>query len=356
MRWGVRYLSADGTVRAGIVAENHTGRLELREHGASPAADREPADSPAAESPAPGIVVGALTDWHVHLQLVDTAALTGGVVGRVFDLGGEPGTLTRLAARPPGDLRIEYAGAFFTAPGGYPSDRDWAPAGSFRELENAADARQAVADMAAAGASAVKIASNAEAGPVLSEEIFTATVDAARAAGLPVIAHAEGAGEAMRVLRLGATVLAHTPFSERLSHAELAAHAAQATWISTLDVHGWGEPTTNWEIARDNLAGFHALGGNVRYGTDLGNGPLPLGLNPRELAGLASAGLTPLEQLAAAAPADPTLAGARLVWVPGTGSQLDVAAARPLTASDLTAAVTTRAGSSATRPVDREDL
>ena len=38
---------------------------------------------------------------------------------------------------------------------------------------------------------------------------------------------------------------------------------------------------------------FAALGGTVLYGTDLGNGPLPLGINERELRALADAGLGP---------------------------------------------------------------
>ena len=57
-------------------------------------------------------------------------------------------------------------------------------------------------------------------------------------------------------------------------------------WMSTLDIHGYGEGGAAFEIAADNLARFSARGGTVLYGTDLGNGPLPAGLNGRELAAL----------------------------------------------------------------------
>jgi len=51
--------------------------------------------------------------------------------------------------------------------------------------------------------------------------------------------------------------------------------------------------TEGFELASDNLARFHAAGGRVLYGTDLGNGPLPVGLNRREIEALLDAGLSP---------------------------------------------------------------
>ncbi|WP_139315864.1 hypothetical protein [Cellulosimicrobium sp. CUA-896] len=61
--------------------------------------------------------------------------------------------------------------------------------------------------------------------------------------------------------------------------------------MSTLDIHGWGAPTPEQDVAIDNVRRFVAAGGTVVYGTDLGNGPLPLGVNRRELRALAAAGL-----------------------------------------------------------------
>ena len=293
-----------------------------------------------------GVVTGGFTDWHVHLHLIDSAGLAGSPITRVLDLGGDPASLAQTAqaarlaqtqsnntARPP---EVLYAGAFLTPSGGYPSDRSWAPEATYREVATEADATAAVHEMATHGASAIKIASNREAGPVFSDEVFRAIVEAARAAGLPVVAHAEGVGEALRAARLGATRLAHAPFSERLNGDELAELAASTEWCSTLDIHGWGKPTPEHEVAVANVKAFVRLGGRLLYGTDMGNGPTPIGLNPRELASLASAGLTPEQQIAALTPGAPRSPNATLLWVPRDDrGELQVAAARRLLANDL---------------------
>ena len=296
-----------------------------------------------------GVVTGGFTDWHVHLHLIDPTALAGSPITRLHDLGGDPASLAQLAqtaqatslaqtqsnntARP---AEVLYAGAFLTPPGGYPSDRTWAPEATYREVTDSRDAAAAVREMTAAGASAIKIASNREAGPVFSDEVFRAIVEAARAAGLPVVAHAEGVGEALRAARLGATRLAHAPFSERLNGDELAELAASTEWCSTLDIHGWGKPTPEHEVAVTNVKAFVRLGGRILYGTDMGNGPTPIGLNSRELASLAAAGLTPEQQLAALTPGDPRSPNTTLLWVPlDNRGELQVAAAHRLLANDL---------------------
>lgn len=302
----------------------------------------DPARAAAAVPLESGIVTGGFTDWHVHLHLADWAALAESPITRVHDLGGDPASLSRIAAGaafgtgPVRPFEVLHAGAFLTPPGGYPSDRSWAPSGTYREVADVRGAAAAVKAMAAAGASAIKIASNLETGPVFSDEMFKAIVASARELGLPVVVHAEGTGEALRAARLGATRLAHAPFSERLSDDELAELAARTSWCSTLDIHGWGEHTQEYEIAVANVAGFVRHGGTLLYGTDMGNGPTPVGLNSRELSGLAAAGLTPEQQLAALTPGDPLRSNAELVWVPRGGrGELDLAKARRLRASDI---------------------
>jgi hypothetical protein len=86
--------------------------------------------------------------------------------------------------------------------------------------------------------------------------------------------------------------LAHTPWTHRLD-GEVVAEAVEAgqAWVSTLDIHGYGTPSADQDRAVDNLARFHAAGGRVLYGTDLGNGPLPEALNLREVGLLLDAGL-----------------------------------------------------------------
>lgn len=280
---------------------------------------------------ADGVVIGGFTDHHVHLQLVDHTLLAGSRLGRVVDLGGNPDVVRDLPgareakreSRPrevvesasesspggafltthakPGVL-IEFAGAFLTPVGGYPSDRAWAPAGSFRKIPSEADAAAAVTEMADAGASRIKVASNSTAGPVFDDDMFRTIVELAAARGLPIVAHAEGAGEAQRAVRLGASALAHAPFTERLTDDEIAEQAASVVWISTLSIHD----ATARATAVDNVRRFHAAGGTVRYGTDMGNGPTPVDLNPHEIDALREAGVDGADLLRILDPVDPS--------------------------------------------------
>lgn len=291
-----------------------------------------------------GVVTGGFTDWHVHLHLINRSALAGTPITRVHDLGGSPGELQRLATphaesgefSSASGIEVLHAGAFLTPPGGYPSDRAWAPPESYREVTSVADARTAVGEMASAGASAIKVASNSESGPVFSDEIFTAIVAAARDHRLPVVAHAEGRGEAVRAARLGASRLAHAPFTEVLSPEEITELAVRTSWCSTLDIHGWGQYGREHEIAVANVAAFVRAGGRLLYGTDMGNGPTPVGLNVRELESLAAAGLSSEEQLTALTPVDPRRPDATLMWVPrDRHGALDVRGARGLQPADL---------------------
>ncbi len=323
------------------------GRLLLRHEPA-------PADAPRLD----GVIVGGYTDHHVHLQLVDHTLLAGSALGRVLDLGANPEVVAQLAVhnssmnspragsgatsapraavleelRTPHRPEIVFAGAFLTPPGGYPSDRDWAPGGSVREVGDAASAARAVREMADAGASCIKVASNAHAGPVFDDALFRLIVELAAERGLDVTAHAEGQGEAQRVARLGARRLAHAPFTERLSDDEIAEQAASVSWISTLAIHSGADLT----VAIHNVRRFHTAGGTVRYGTDMGNGPTPVGLNGAELRALRDAGLEDAALLRALAPCDPRDASALLLLLPGRSpATADPSLARPLTPADL---------------------
>lgn len=326
------------------------GRLLLRDEPA-------PADAPRLD----GVIVGGYTDHHVHLQLVDHTLLAGSALGRVVDLGANPEVVAQLAVHKSGQtgteaaetrsegvaaavrpelwtapgahqVQIVFAGAFLTPPGGYPSDRDWAPGGSVREVADAASAARAVSEMADAGASCIKVASNAHAGPVFDDALFRLIVELAAERGLDVTAHAEGQGEAQRVARLGARRLAHAPFTERLSDDEIAEQAASVSWISTLAIHSGADLT----VAIHNVRRFHAAGGTVRYGTDMGNGPTPVGLNGAELRALRDAGLDDAALLRALVPCDPRDASALLLLLPGRSpATADPSPARPLTPADL---------------------
>ncbi len=244
----------------------------------------------------PGTVLPGLCDAHVHSALADLPTVRAGGISSVWDLGGVPEKVAALAAR--GAPAVRFAGPFLLAPGGYPSDRSWAPAGSCREVRSAADAAVAVGEARAAGATLVKVTAHAG-GPLLSAATLAAVVQAAHAADLPVVVHAEGPGTVASAVTAGADFLAHTPWTEAVDDALIRDSAARMTWISTLDIHGWGRATPEQDVALGNLRRFLGHGGKVRYGTDLGNGPLPLGINARELRALQRAGMTPGDILTA---------------------------------------------------------
>ena len=281
----------------------------------------------------PFVVLGAPTDAHVHLGLVDRDAVARSVLGRVIDLGGDlsaPRELAGDAAIPP--VSVEFAGPFLTAPGGYPSDRSWADPAWVREIGDVDAAVGAIDEIAEAGATRVKVASNAAAGPTFSDEMLETLVALAGRHGLPVVVHVEGPGEAARALRAGARLLAHAPFTELLSAREITEHAERVTWISTLAIHPAG--SAERATAVENVAAFHAVGGRIRYGTDMGNGPTPAGLNLAELDALRDAGLTTSDLLVALDLADPRNPASRLMMVDGEGDDLDFASARPMTADE----------------------
>lgn len=241
-----------------------------------------------------GTVLRGFLDAHVHLALIDPTALAAGGIARVLDLGGwipdeADGSFPETA----------YANQFLTAPGGYPSRQPWAPAGSVCEVATATDAQAAVDRQLAAGASVIKVALNSEAGPVSATDVLSAIVARAHERETSVVVHAQGVGQAVRAFVAGVDALAHTPFSERLVDELVEAMAGRMTWISTLDIHGWGEHNDNFARASDNLRRFHARGGQVLYGTDLGNGPLRVGLNRREIDALLGVGMGPDEVIGA---------------------------------------------------------
>ena len=242
-----------------------------------------------------GVALPPFTDHHVHLHLIEVHALPAHGIAAAVDLGGDP---VELARRPRnGFPRIAYAGAFLTAPGGYPVGRSWAPPAIAREVHDASThagvaggAATAVDEQAVFGASVIKVALNAASGPVLDAATLAAIVAAAHERGLPVVAHVEGTGMTELAIGAGVDALAHTPFSELVSPDALArAAAAGQRWISTLSIHG--DDAAAAATAQANLTAFVRAGGGVLYGTDLGNGERVPGIQGAELAALDAAGV-----------------------------------------------------------------
>jgi len=246
----------------------------------------------------PGALLPGFRDSHVHLGLIEPRTLIAGGLAAVDDLGGDPGRLIEWASDDAVPA-LRYAGAFITAAGGYPSTRAWAAALSVCEVSTREQAITVVAEQVAAGASLIKVTLNTDDGPVIADETLASLVEYAHSRGCEVVAHAQGIGQAQRAFEAGVDRLAHAPWSERLDDDLIEAMAqtdprflgGRHSWVSTLDIHGYGQRGIDFHIASNNLRRFHLTGGIVRYGTDLGNGDLPPGLNQRELTALQDAGV-----------------------------------------------------------------
>jgi imidazolonepropionase-like amidohydrolase len=163
---------------------------------------------------------------------------------------------------------------------------------------------------------------NAEAGPTPSDAALAAICDAARAAELPVTAHAQGRGQVERALGAGVDELAHTPWTDRLSDEVLQTAASRLRIVSTLDILSFGRDTPEIRTALDNLRRFHVAGGTIVYGTDLGNGSIPPGIHDREARLMVEAGMESEEVLEAMirAPLEP---GAPADLIALAGNPLD---------------------------------
>jgi hypothetical protein len=285
----------------------------------------------------PGTLFSPFTDSHVHLGLIEPEQLARGGIGRVLDLGWSPDVAALWPERGRVDARwpeVQVAGGLLCPPGGYPSRAGWAPGDASVVVADAADAERAVVRMRDLGGSVVKLTLNSDVGPVFDDDVLRAIAVAADRVGLLTVAHVQGLGQVRRALDAGLLRFAHAPFSELLTD-ELLDRAADGTWISTLDIHRADDGdrpadagddslgSAAQEVAITNLRGFRERGGHVLYGTDLGNGDLPVGVNERELRALQRVGLGREALLAALGSDDSLDAGQdgahwtpRASWVP----------------------------------------
>jgi len=242
------------------------------------------------------LMPGAI-DHHVHIRLSDPRSVLHGGVTFCRDLAWAPEEIFPLVDISQGtDFEgpaIVAAGPMITAVGGYPSQAGWCPPGGWLEVKGAEQAVAAVDRVAAQDPAIIKVSLNSEAGPTLSDAELVAICGAAHGSDLSVTAHVEGRGEAQRALGAGVDELAHCPWTERLPDELVEALARRTGVVSTLDIHGYGIRTPELDIAVDNLRRFAEAGGRVRYGTDLGNGPIPPGIHATEAAHLSAAGLEP---------------------------------------------------------------
>ena len=255
----------------------------------------------AVETRSVAFLLPGFRDEHVHIRLSDPRRILASGVTRVRDLAWPLEEIAALAGRSASPSfagpAIEFCGPMLTAPGGYPTDRAWAPPGTGLEVSGADDARRAAERILDAGAVALKVALNAEAPPVLGDRELAAICEVANRRGSRVIAHAQGRGQVERALDAGVDELAHTPWTEPLATAVVGELARRCRIVSTLEMHRACGDLEALEVAVANLAAFHAAGGRIAYGTDLGNGPQATGISVAELWHLARVGLSDEELL-----------------------------------------------------------
>jgi imidazolonepropionase-like amidohydrolase len=234
-----------------------------------------------------GFLMPAAADRHVHIALSDPGAVLLGGVAAVRDLAWLPDVIFPMADASELPMFtgpvIRAVGPMLTGPGGYPTGVGWAPPGTGLEIRGAVEATKAVGALADRGAAAIKVSLNAEAGPTPTDAELAAIVQAAHDRRLPVTAHVQGAGQAERALGAGIDEFAHCPWTESLPEAVIEAAAKTMRIVSTLDIWSYGKVTPELRVAAGNLARFRAAGGRVVYGTDLGNGAIPPGIDVREV-------------------------------------------------------------------------
>lgn len=238
----------------------------------------------------PGVV-----DHHVHIGLSDPAKVLLGGVTAVRDLAWPPEVIFPMVdistSTDYEGPHVSATGPMITATGGYPTRARWAPPGTGLEVRGPEEAAAAVHRVADQDPAAIKIALNADAGPTLSDAELLAVCDTAHERDLTVTSHVQGKGQTERALGAGVDELAHCPWTERLSEHMIERLARSVAIVSTLDIHSYGQITPELRTAVANLFDFIRAGGTVRYGTDLGNGPIPPGIHVREVQHLAAARL-----------------------------------------------------------------
>jgi imidazolonepropionase-like amidohydrolase len=231
------------------------------------------------------MLVPAFSDAHVHLAIAgdpraDAEALVRSGVAAVLDLGAPERTLPTLRDLLP--LQVALAGPLLTAPRGYPT-QTWGADGYGLEIASEEEASDAVARVAALGASIVKLALDGRF-PVLDQAVARRAVEEAHRRHLLVAAHALEPHLVRLAVDAGVDVLAHAPVGALPDDLVREIGTRRLRVISTLHAYG-GEGV-------ENLRRLREAGAIVAYGTDLGNEGTSPGIDAEELSLLAAAGLS----------------------------------------------------------------
>jgi imidazolonepropionase-like amidohydrolase len=203
-----------------------------------------------------------------------------------FDLATALEVRHRLQTGALAGPRLLITGPAITAPGDHPAQGPVCRGNPFCgshlviQLNDAAAARAAVRDLAAAGVDAVKAIVDKQNVPevFLSEAVVAAVIDEAHLLGLPAYLHTERADDMAALARLGADRFVHTPIVGQIADGAGAAllrdrGVAIATtvsftspqWSKAIDGEFVPEPH---ELVLDNVRHLWDEGVIVAFGTD----------------------------------------------------------------------------------------
>lgn len=260
-------------------------------------------------------LIPGFIDAHVHIAFADPHTVVANGLTTVRDLAWTPSQIWPLVRASQSDRfdgpRLLAAGQMLTVEGGYPTHSGWAPPGAAR-IVGRDDAKDAVAEQVESGATVIKVALNAEAGPTLPERVVREIVAEAHTHGLRVSAHVTGLHQLRKALDSGVDELAHMLMSEERVPSRMIDEMVEKrmTVVPTLSVRFGSDQ----EIAIDNVRRFIHAGGRVIYGTDLGNaGPRP-GIDEREIDAMVRCRMDGRSIIASA-----TVDAARYLGLDGTG-------------------------------------
>lgn len=258
----------------------------------------DPSDVDADIIQADGVVlVPGFIDAHVHIEFFEPRSLLEGGITTARDLGWPPERIFPLAEASreedfPGP-EVVAAGPMLTAPGGYPTRAGWAPPGTGREVSSPGDARTAVNEVARKSPSVIKVALNPPVGPTLDRKTLRAIVEEAHNKELRTTGHVYGLQELEKALDAGLDELAHMLMSsEKIPDRVIERMVKDGMRVvPTLSIRF----KRDQRVAIDNLKRFIAAGGEVIYGTDLGNGGPEPGIDLREVTAMAAAGMNSID-------------------------------------------------------------
>lgn len=262
------------------------------------AVDEQPDDSAQTLDLDGGFVIPGFLDCHVHMQFSTPEAILAGGVTTVRDLGGPPTAAQSLVGRTP--LKVLLAGRILTPLGGYPT-QSWGADGTAREVAGSEDGMVAVAEQVNAGARVIKVALEDGGGRALFDvDTLTAIVRRAADFDLRVTAHCGSSAALDLAIEAGVRELCHLPMHDVSTTEMVAAAEAAMVLVPTLEIRG-DDPG-----ALTALAAFRDAGGEVLYGSDLGNGGTSAGIEVTEIQMMLAAGMSPAEVLRSAT-SDPAL-------------------------------------------------